>query len=52
MCLVNHNRLTSDYYKHVSVCSYVKPMSIFLTNERRRINLWELKSPMRLSVIE
>ena len=31
MCLVNNNRLTRDYYKHVSVCSYAKPMSIFLT---------------------
>ena len=50
MCLVNNNRLTRDYYKHVSVCSYAKPMSIFLTNGRRRSNLWELKSPMRLLV--
>ena len=30
MCLVNNNRLTRDYYKHVSVCAYAKPMSIFL----------------------
>ena len=52
MCLVNNNRLTRDYYKHVSVCAYAKPMSIFLTNGRRRSNLWELKSPMRLSVSE